>query len=87
MHMCWLMQFDYITFVYLLVFQAVEILDELVEKGTENMDVRNKEEVISRMKAAVASKQFGQEDNLCRLIAEVNYPSFAFLSVFGLRIP
>ncbi|KAI5671773.1 hypothetical protein M9H77_12137 [Catharanthus roseus] len=50
--------------------KAVEILDELVEKGTENMDVRNKEEVISRMKAAVASKQFGQEDNLCRLIAE-----------------
>ncbi|CAK9182126.1 unnamed protein product, partial [Ilex paraguariensis] len=34
------------------------------------MDVRNKDEVILRMKAAVASKQFGQEDILCPLIAE-----------------
>ena len=35
------------------------------------MDVRNKEQVISRMKSAVASKQFGQEDILCPLIADV----------------
>ena len=35
------------------------------------MDVRNMDEVISRMKAAVASKQFGQEDTLCKLIADV----------------
>lgn len=27
--------------------KAVEILDELVEKGSETVDVRNKEEVIS----------------------------------------
>ncbi|CBI29936.3 hypothetical protein AAG906_036176 [Vitis piasezkii] len=50
--------------------KTVEILEELVEKGSEKMDVRNKEQVISRMKAAVASKQFGQEDILCPLIAD-----------------
>ncbi|KAJ6697266.1 hypothetical protein OIU85_003617 [Salix viminalis] len=50
--------------------KAIEILGELVEPGSENMDVRNKEEVIFRMKAAVASKQFGQEDVLCNLISE-----------------
>ncbi|CAL5382126.1 unnamed protein product [Camellia sinensis] len=50
--------------------KTVEILDELVEKGFEKMDVRNKDEVIKRMKAAVASKQFGLEDILCPLIAE-----------------
>lgn len=36
------------------------------------MDVRDKEQVISRMRAAVASKQFGQEDTLCSLIADVS---------------
>nr|ACJ85749.1 unknown [Medicago truncatula]AFK46409.1 unknown [Medicago truncatula] len=51
--------------------KTVEILDELVEEGSENMDVRDKEQVISRMRAAVASKQFGQEDTLCSLIADV----------------
>lgn len=50
--------------------KTVEILEELVEKGSEKMDVRNKEQVVSRMKAAVASKQFGQEDILCPLIAD-----------------
>ncbi|KAJ6791351.1 T-complex protein 1 subunit theta [Iris pallida] len=50
--------------------ETVKILDELVETGSETMDVRNKEEVVSRMKAAVASKQFGQEDILCPLIAD-----------------
>ncbi|KAF7147278.1 hypothetical protein RHSIM_Rhsim03G0001500 [Rhododendron simsii] len=50
--------------------KTIEILDELVEKGSEKMDVRIKEEVIKRMKAAVASKQFGQEDILCSLIAD-----------------
>ncbi|CAI9101029.1 OLC1v1038252C1 [Oldenlandia corymbosa var. corymbosa] len=50
--------------------KAIEVLEELVEQGSDTMDVRNKEEVISRMKAAVASKQFGQEDILCRLIAQ-----------------
>nr|GME08727.1 T-complex protein 1 subunit theta [Ipomoea batatas] len=50
--------------------ETVRILDELVEGGSENMDVRNKEEVVSRMKAAVASKQFGLENILCPLIAE-----------------
>ncbi|KAH7512866.1 hypothetical protein FEM48_Zijuj12G0135700 [Ziziphus jujuba var. spinosa] len=56
--------------LFLKTFQTVEILDELVEKGSENMDVRNKEQVVSRMKAAVASKQFGQEDILSSLVAD-----------------
>ncbi|KAL6838225.1 hypothetical protein ACP4OV_031957 [Aristida adscensionis] len=34
------------------------------------MDVRNKEEVVLRMRSAVASKRFGQEDILCPLIAD-----------------
>ena len=46
------------------VLQTLEILEDLVEKGSENMDVRNMEEVVLRMKSAVASKQFGQEDVL-----------------------
>lgn len=50
--------------------KTVELLEESIEKGSENMDVRNKDEVIYRMKAAVASKQFGQEDILCPLIAD-----------------
>lgn len=50
--------------------KAIEILDELVEEGSDVMDVRNKEQVVSRMKAAVASKQYGLEDVLCPLIAD-----------------
>ncbi|KAK6941999.1 Chaperonin Cpn60/GroEL/TCP-1 family [Dillenia turbinata] len=50
--------------------KTIEILERLVENGSGTMDVRNKEEVISRMRASVASKQFGQEDRLCPLIAE-----------------
>ncbi|CAH9069087.1 unnamed protein product [Cuscuta epithymum] len=50
--------------------ETIRVLEELVVEGSENMDVRNKVEVVSRMKAAVASKQFGQEDILCPLIAE-----------------
>ncbi|KAL7154412.1 hypothetical protein ABFS83_03G001000 [Erythranthe nasuta] len=50
--------------------KTIEILEELVEEGSENMNVRDKEDVISRMRSAVASKQFGQEDILCPLIAE-----------------
>lgn len=52
--------------------QTVEVLEELVEKCSESMNVRDKDEVISRMRSSVASKQFGQEDKLCHLIAEVN---------------
>ena len=56
------------------------ILDELVEEGSEKMDViRNKEQVISRMKSAVASKLFGRGDILCPLIADViNLLFFAY---------
>ncbi|KAI9121503.1 hypothetical protein K1719_008536 [Acacia pycnantha] len=50
--------------------KTIELLEELVEKGSENMDVRNKEQVVSRMRAAVASKQFGQEDIICSLVAD-----------------
>ncbi|KAL6134172.1 hypothetical protein ACLB2K_066405 [Fragaria x ananassa] len=50
--------------------KVIEILDELVEEGSETMDVCNKEEVVKRMKAPVASKQFGQEDILSSLVAD-----------------
>jgi T-complex protein 1 subunit theta len=51
--------------------KTIQILEELVEEGSETMDVRNKEQVLLRIKAAVASKQFGQEDTLCSLVADV----------------
>jgi T-complex protein 1 subunit theta len=51
--------------------QVLEYLEALVEPGSEKIDVRNKEDVAKRMNAAVASKQYGQEDILCPLIAEV----------------
>ncbi|GAV76815.1 Cpn60_TCP1 domain-containing protein [Cephalotus follicularis] len=50
--------------------KTVEILDELVEIGSENMDVRDKGQVVSRMKAVVASKRFGEEYMLCSLIVD-----------------
>ncbi|KAL6540414.1 T-complex protein 1 subunit theta [Orobanche minor] len=50
--------------------KTLQILEELVEEGSESMDVRDRDEVISRMRSPVASKQFGQEDTLCPLIAE-----------------
>ncbi|KAK3037103.1 hypothetical protein RJ639_029945 [Escallonia herrerae] len=50
--------------------KTIELLEELIEEGSEKMDVKNKDEVISRMRSAVASKQFGQEDFLCPLIAD-----------------
>lgn len=59
-----------------MLLQAVEILEELVEEGSEKMNVRDKDDVILRMRSAVASKQFGQEDILCPLIAEVMYPYY-----------
>lgn len=46
------------------------------------MDARNKEQVVTRMKAAVASKQFGQEDVLCSLVADVkNTALFLYSSI------
>ncbi|KAK8952987.1 T-complex protein 1 subunit alpha [Platanthera guangdongensis] len=50
--------------------KTIELLEEVVEEGSENMDVRSKVEVVSRMKAAVSSKRFGEEDILCPLIAD-----------------
>ena len=34
--------------------------------------MRDKDEVVSRMRAAVASKQFGQEEIICSLVADVS---------------
>lgn len=42
-----------------------------MEPGSDKIDVRNKDDVAKRMTAAVASKQYGQEEILCPLIAEV----------------
>ncbi|KAK9903065.1 hypothetical protein M0R45_001281 [Rubus argutus] len=50
--------------------KTIEILDDLVEEGSENMDVRSKEQVVKRLKAPVASKQFGQEEILSSLVAD-----------------
>ena len=54
-----------------------------MEKGSINMDVRNKEQVVTRMKAVVASKQHGQEDILCSLIADVICNLFLLYSSSG----
>lgn len=81
---------NYSSFCFLLVLfkdlmnaigyvKAVEILEQLVETGSETMDVRNKEEVVSRMRAAVASKQFGQEEVICSLVADVNISCSSFV--------
>ncbi|KAG0566798.1 hypothetical protein KC19_7G088700 [Ceratodon purpureus] len=51
--------------------KCLEILDkELVVLGSDAMDVRDQEQAVHRMKSAVASKQYGQEDVLCPLIAD-----------------
>ncbi|XP_027158684.1 T-complex protein 1 subunit theta-like [Coffea eugenioides] len=47
-----------------LIRMTTQVLEELVEAG---LDIA---QVISRMKAAVASKHFGQEDILCRIVAQ-----------------
>ena len=63
--------------------QVVEVLEQLVESGSETMDVRSKDEVVFRMRAAVASKQFGQEEIICSLVADVSVPvSFSSLYLF-----
>lgn len=59
----------------------MEILEELVEKDSDKMDVRDKDQVVSRMRAAVASKQFGQEDILCSLVADVIITFYPCLNV------
>jgi T-complex protein 1 subunit theta len=61
----------HMSLIFVLYKQTLEILEDLAEKGSENMDVRKKEEVVLRMKSVVASKQFGQEDVLCPLVADV----------------
>lgn len=70
----------------ILFLQTVEVLEELVEKGSENMNVRNKDEVMSRIRSSVASKQFGQEDILCPLIADVNICFLLFYAILTLNL-
>lgn len=50
--------------------KVLSFLEELVEVGTEKMDVRNTQEVVRRMSSTVASKQYGLESILCPLIAD-----------------
>lgn len=50
--------------------KVMELLGEVVEQGSDKMDVRNKEQAIQRMISAVGSKQWGQEGVLCSLIAD-----------------
>lgn len=51
--------------------QALGIIDSLVLPGTDKLDVRDKAAVARRIRGAVSAKQFGLEDVLCPLIAEV----------------
>jgi T-complex protein 1 subunit theta len=50
--------------------KALEVLESIIIPGTENMDVRNKDEVVNRLRGSMSSKQYGQEDILCPLVAE-----------------
>jgi chaperonin GroEL (HSP60 family) len=50
--------------------QALELLQELGEPGSEKMDVKEKDQVVQRIVSAVASKHYGQESILCPIIAE-----------------
>jgi T-complex protein 1 subunit theta len=47
-----------------------EILEALVQEGSETIDVRNEDQVILRIKAPVSSKLYITEHILCPLIAE-----------------
>ncbi|CAM6103365.1 unnamed protein product [Calypogeia fissa] len=51
---------------------SLEFLEQIVEPGTANADVRNMDEVLKRMSPVVASKVYGQEEALCKLIAEAS---------------
>ncbi len=50
--------------------QALEILDELVIVGSQDVDLKNKVEVARRLKGAISSKISGYEDMLAALVAE-----------------
>ena len=58
--------------------QLGEILEALVQEGSETMDVRNKDQVILRMNAPVSSKIVYLKEHILCLIAEVHL--FFFLS-------
>lgn len=50
--------------------QALKELDTLVLPGTNTLDYKNKDAVAQRIKASIASKQFGYENLLAPIIAE-----------------
>ena len=64
-----------------ILFQTIQVLEELVEPGLDTT------QVIFRMKAAVASKHFGQEDILCRIVAQVNIANSAVVSASVAILP
>eukprot|EP00271_Cylindrocystis_brebissonii_P019724 TRINITY_DN6174_c0_g1_i1.p1 TRINITY_DN6174_c0_g1~~TRINITY_DN6174_c0_g1_i1.p1 ORF type:complete len:548 (+),score=131.42 TRINITY_DN6174_c0_g1_i1:240-1883(+) len=50
--------------------KVLELLETLVESGSETMDVRSQKDVVRRLLSPVGSKLFGQEDVLTPLIAD-----------------
>eukprot|EP00892_Ulva_mutabilis_P003331 jgi/Ulvmu1/136/UM001_0140.1 len=50
--------------------KALEILEELMIPGSENIDVRDPKAVANRLKCPLAAKQYGYEDVLAQLIAK-----------------
>ncbi|DBA68483.1 TPA: hypothetical protein ACH3X2_013770 [Trebouxia sp. C0005] len=49
---------------------ALQILETLIIKDSDKLDIRNKQAVAQRIRGAVSSKQYGFEDLLCPLIAQ-----------------
>lgn len=49
--------------------EVLRILDTLVIPGSDKFDAKSEADVMGRIRASVASKQYGNEDNLCPLIA------------------
>ncbi|KAF8043579.1 hypothetical protein BT93_A1794 [Corymbia citriodora subsp. variegata] len=55
------------------VSKTIEALDELVEAGSETMDMRFRKDVVSRLRAVMVDKQLGRKDTLCSLVADACY--------------
>ncbi|KAL2622225.1 hypothetical protein R1flu_002430 [Riccia fluitans] len=52
------------------IIAGLEALEAIVEPNTKDVDMMNKDEAMKRLIPVVASKQYGQEEALCRLITE-----------------
>lgn len=50
--------------------KALDIIDSLVIPGSEELDVRDKDLIATRIRGSVSAKQHGLEDILCPLIAQ-----------------